>query len=85
MPQKTHWPCRTFSIAQPEEKLPTLLRKMAREVQRIGPSYVFNIVVDTEDYDVVATIYFRLPKKRKAATKASGRRRVATKGEKAIR
>jgi hypothetical protein len=58
----TKWKCNHFAISMPEEKLPTLLRRVAAQIEKIKPDFVHNIVVRTDATDVTATVYYSLPK-----------------------
>jgi hypothetical protein len=62
------WKCNHFSIAQPENRVPTLLRKVASEVQKLQPCEVFDIVVGFDGTHMVATVYYA--KSRKGAVAA---------------
>jgi len=70
--KRNHWPCRTFAIALPDGKLPTLLRRVAKRIETLEPDFVHNIVVKTEPEYVVATVYFS--PKRKSSTKTIKKR-----------
>jgi hypothetical protein len=72
MRKRNHWPSRHFSIALPQEKLPTLLRRVAKHIELIDPDVVLDIVVKTDYQDMVATVYFS--GKRKPSVKSVKRR-----------
>jgi hypothetical protein len=63
----SRWKCNHFSIAQPENRVPTLLRKVAREVQKLQPCGVLDIVVNFDGTDMVATVYYAKSRRRAIA------------------
>jgi len=62
----SRWKCNHFSIAQPKDRVPALLRKVASEVQKLQPCDVFDIVVGFDGTHMVATVYYAKSRKRAA-------------------
>jgi hypothetical protein len=60
--------CNHFSIAQARNRVPTLLRKVAREIQKLQPCDVFDMVVKFDGTHMVATVYYAESRKRSVAT-----------------
>jgi hypothetical protein len=64
MAVSSKWKCNHFSIAQPEGRVPTLLRKVAAEIQKLQPCDVFDIVVRFDGEHMVATVYYGRSRKK---------------------
>jgi hypothetical protein len=71
------WKCHHFSMAMPEKKLPTLLRRVAAQIEKVKPEFVFDIVLKTDYTDMVATVYYSLPKRTKRSASAKAGRSVS--------
>jgi hypothetical protein len=75
MTVSSKWKCNHFSIAQSQDRVPTLLRKVAAEIQKLQPCDVFDIVVRFDGEHMVATVYYdRSRKKSRAAMRQRPRR-----------
>jgi hypothetical protein len=69
MGKRTYWNCSHFSIALPQDRLPTLLRRVAKHIEVLGPEFVQDIVVRVDhDQDMVASVYFTPSRKSSAKT-----------------
>ena len=67
MTVSSKWTCNHFSIAQPQDRVPTLLRKVAAEIQKLQPCEVFDIVAGYDGEHMVATVYYRRSRKKSRA------------------
>ena len=67
MTVSSKWKCNHFSIAQPEDRVPTLLRKVAAEIQNLQPCDVLDIVVGYDGEHMVATVYYSRSRKKSRA------------------
>ena len=54
------WKCHHFSIALAQDKVPTLLRRVATTLEKIKPEFVHDIVLKTDYTHMVATVYYTL-------------------------
>jgi hypothetical protein len=69
------WKCHHFSMALSQEKLPTLLRRVATQIEKIKPEVVLDIVLKTDYTDMIATVYYSLPEPTSIpATSRAGRK-----------
>jgi hypothetical protein len=80
MKKPPDWTVLHFAMAAPEDRAPTLLRRVARHIEKLAPEYVLDIVVKSEDGDMVATVYHTKPKPQsnrdpKAKSRGSSRRK----------
>jgi hypothetical protein len=64
MTVSSKWICNQFSIAQPPDRVPTLLRKVAAEIQQLQPCDVLDIVVGFDGSHMVATVYYSKSRKK---------------------
>ena len=67
MTVSSKWKCNHFSIAQPQDRVPTLLRKVAVAVQELQPCDVHDIVVGYDGEYMVATVYYSRSRKKSRA------------------
>jgi hypothetical protein len=67
MTVSSKWKCNHFSVAQPQDRVPTLLRKVAAAIQELQPCDVFDIVVGSDGEHMVATVYYSRSRKKPRA------------------
>jgi hypothetical protein len=70
------WKCHHFSMALSREKIPTLLRRVAAQIEKIKPEVVLDIVLKTDYTDMIATVYYSLPKRTHISATAKADRKV---------
>jgi hypothetical protein len=68
------WKCHHFSIALPQDRVPTLLRRVAKTLEKIKPEFVHDIVLKTDYTDMVATVYYTLQERTSKRSSAKTRR-----------
>jgi len=73
MAVSSRWKCNHFSIAQPANRVPTLLRKVASEIHKQQPCDIFDMVLKFDGTHMVATVYYEKTRRRTLAKLSKAR------------